>query len=248
MAKIGIIVGTGLESLDFFEKSKKINNTNKYGQPSSELICGKIGKNEVVILSRHGAKHIITPRHVNNRANIMALKEAGCTHIISTSVCGSLHSGMNRGDVIIPDQFIDFTRFRDITFYDEFTDGDVKHTPMADPFDYKLRSILISALTKMKIRHHKSATMVTVEGPRFSTQAESRMFRILGGDVINFTITPEAILANEIGIPYVTISVCTDYDCWKVDENAVSWDALMDVFKENVENVEQLLLAAIDAI
>ena len=248
MAKIGIIVGTGLETLDFFEKSKKINKKNKFGMPSSELLCGTIGKNEVVILSRHGADHIITPRNVNNRANIMALKEAGCTHIISTSVCGSLHNGVNRGDIVIPDQFIDFTRFRDITFYDEFTGGEVKHTAMADPFDEKTRNILINALTKMKIRHLKRGTMVTIEGPRFSTQAESKMFRILGGDVVNFTITPEAILANEIGIPYVTISVCTDYDCWKVDENAVSWDSLMDVFKQYSETVEQLLLAAIEAL
>ncbi|MEI7594184.1 MAG: S-methyl-5'-thioadenosine phosphorylase [Bacteroidota bacterium] len=248
MAKIGIIGGSGLENLDFFEQSKKIKAKTKYGAPSSELLCGTIGKNEVVILSRHDKNHTITPSKINNRANIMALKEAGCTHIIATTACGSLQGHIHRGDIVFLNQFIDFTKHRETTFFDEFGNDELNHTPMASPFDEYLRTNLIAAASKIKIRYHIEGTVVTIEGPRFSTQAESRMFKLWGADVINMTTAPEAILANEIGIPYAAIALSTDYDCWKVDENAVTWEEVLAVFKSNVENLEQLLLAAVDSI
>ena len=248
MAKIGIIGGSGLENLDFFEKAKKIKAKTKYGAPSSDLLCGKIGNNEVVILSRHDKNHTITPSKINNRANIMALKEIGCTHIIATTACGSLQRYIHRGDVVILNQFIDFTKNRDTTFYDQFEEGILNHTPMSDPFNEKLRNILIAAASQLKMRFHSEGTIATIEGPRFSSQAESRMFQMWGADVINMTTAPEVILANEVGIPYAAIALSTDYDCWKVDENPVTWEEVLSVFKNNVENLEQLLLAVIDSI
>lgn len=248
MAKIGIIGGSGLENLDFFKKAKVVKAKTKFGSPSSDLLCGKIGNNEVVILSRHDRKHTITPSKINNRANILALKEIGCTHIIATTACGSLQGHIHRGDIVFLNQFIDFTKHRETTLYDEFENGELKHTPMADPFDEELRNALISVASKMKVRYHKEGTVVTIEGPRFSTRAESRMFKIWGADVINMTTAPEAIIANEVGIPYAAIALSTDYDCWKVDENAVTWEEVFAVFKSNVENLEQILLSVVENI
>ena len=145
---------------------------------------------DIVILSRHRKDHTIPPSHVNNRANIYSLKEAGCTHIITTTACGSLREEIRRGDIVIPDQFIDFTRFRNITFFDEFEPGKMGHTPMADPFDANLRELIISTAKTLDMKVHEKGTMITIEGPRFSTRAESRMFRNWGADIINMSIAP----------------------------------------------------------
>src|SRR4030042_2106067 len=134
MAKIGIIGGSGLEDPDILKSPETYHVTTPYGEPSSPLLFGKLNNNDIVILSRHRNDHTISPSHVNNRANIYSLKEAGCTHIITTTACGSLREEIRRGDIVIPDQFIDFTRFRNITFFDEFESGKMGHTPMADPF------------------------------------------------------------------------------------------------------------------
>jgi 5'-methylthioadenosine phosphorylase len=161
-------------------------------------------------LSRHGYGHTIPPSQVNNRANIHALKSLGCTHIIATTACGSLREDIHRGDLVIPDQFIDFTRHRSITFFEEFEPGHMKHTPMADPFDMNLRRLLIEGAAKNGIRVHDRGTIISIEGPRFSTRAESKMFRMWGADIINMSVAPEVILANEIGIPYAAIAMSTD--------------------------------------
>ena len=248
MVKIGIIGGTGLEDPEILSYPEIYNVTNKYGSPGSSLICGKISKTDIVILSRHGKDHTIPPSHVNNRANIFALKEAGCTHIITTTACGSLREEIRRGDIVIPDQFIDFTRHRSITFFDEFEPGKLGHTPMADPFDIKLRSLIISSARKMNLRIHEKGTVITIEGPRFSTRAESNLFRMWGADIINMSIAPEAILANELKIPYATIAMSTDYDSWKTDEDPVTWEEVLRVFAENVHNVLNLLKEVIPLV
>jgi len=248
MAKIAIIGGSGLEDPDILKSPKTLKVETPYGEPTSELTTGKIGNVDVVILSRHGKKHTIPPTQVNNRANIWALKEKGCDFILATTACGSLREEIGRGDLVILDQFIDFTKHRKTTFFDEFKPGEMKHTPMADPFDSTLRNLLIETSEELKLKIHKSGTVVSIEGPRFSTRAESNMFRMWGADVINMSIAPEAILANEIGIPYAAIAMSTDYDCWKTDEEAVTWEAVLEIFNQNVHNVIDLLLATLKKI
>ena len=245
MTKIGIIGGSGLENPDILKNPEKSDIETPYGSPASPLITGTINDRNIVILSRHGLKHTVPPSQVNNRANIYALKKAGCTHIIATTACGSLREEIGRGDIVIPDQFIDFTHHRIHTFFEEFEPGDMKHKSMADPFDEGLRNLIISSASDSGTRIHSKGTVITIEGPRFSTRAESRMFRLWGADLVNMSIAPEAILANETGIPYAVIAMSTDYDSWKDDEEPVSWEEVLRVFEHNVESVVRLLLETI---
>lgn len=245
--KTGIIGGSGLEKLSIFTKVDEKNIQTPWGNPSSPLVSGIMNGKEVVFLSRHGYGHTITPSHVNNRANIMALKQEGCTQIIATTACGSLREEIGRGHLVIPDQFIDFTRHRPVTFYESFEEGNIKHTPMAEPFDGRLRKLIIQTANELKLELHEKGTVITIEGPRFSTRAESMMFRTWGADVINMSTAPEAILANEAGIPYAAIAMSTDYDCWKTDEEAVSWEAVLETFGKNVHNVTSLLIKVLEA-
>lgn len=245
MVKIGIIGGSGLEDLNIFTEAKEVEKNTPYGNTSSTLLTGKISGKEVVIISRHGRQHTITPTNVNNRANIWALKEIGCTHIIATTACGSLKEEIGRGHLVFPNQFIDFTRHRAVTFFDTFENGNLKHTPMATPFSKTLRDIFIDCAKKLELTYHHKGTVITIEGPRFSTYAESLMFRAWGADIINMSTAPECILANEIEIPYAAIALSTDYDCWKIDEEPVSWEEILNVFKQNVNNVIKLLVEAI---
>jgi 5'-methylthioadenosine phosphorylase len=248
MTKIAIIGGSGLEDPNILKSPKIIKVDTPYGEPTSELTTGKIGKVEVVILSRHGKKHTIPPTQVNNRANIWALKEQGCEYILATTACGSLREEIGRGDLVILDQFIDFTKHRITTFHDNFEPGEMRHSPMADPFDSRLRNWLIQSAEKLNIKFHKTGTVVSIEGPRFSTRAESNMFRMWGADIINMSVAPEVILANEIGIPYAAIAMSTDYDCWKTDEDPVIWEHVLEIFNQNVHNVIELLLATLKRI
>ena len=245
MKKIGIIGGSGLETLKLGKEIKEIYVENKYGFPSAPLLEGKVDGVDVVVLSRHGSEHAVPPSQINYRANMLAMKEAGVTHIIGTSACGSLNGGIYRGDIVFPDQFIDFSKNRVNTFFDEFVDGDLKHTPMAEPFNDGLRRLLIEATKELKLRYHPVATAITIEGPRFSTRAESRMFRLWGADIINMTTCPEVCLANEIGIPYASIALSTDFDSWKIDESPVTWEAVLDVFENSLENVVHVLISTI---
>jgi len=146
------------------------------------------------------------------------------------------------------DQFIDFTKQRKKTFHESFKSHEPVHTPMADPFDSDLRRILAQVCVNQGLAFHKSGTVVTIEGPQFSTRAESKMFRLFGADIINMSVSTEVALANEIGIPYAAIAMSTDYDCWKEDEDPVSWDAILEVFKDNADKVTKLLLEAIPLI
>jgi 5'-methylthioadenosine phosphorylase len=241
MAIIGLIGGSGLESLNLFRNHKEISIKTPFGDPSSTLLKGELNNCAVFILSRHGRGHTITPTYVNNRANIHALKELGCDHVIATTACGSLREEIERGHIVIPDQFIDFTRFRRNTFYEEFEPGRPIHTAIADPFSKPLREMLIAAAIDLGLQFHPTGTIVTIEGPRFSTRAESIMFRKIGADIINMSIAPEAALANEVGLSYATVALSTDYDSWKHDEKPVTWEDVFRVFEENVKNVTHLL-------
>jgi 5'-methylthioadenosine phosphorylase len=248
IVKIGIIGGSGLDNPDILKDAKDIYVENQYGKPSSPLKAGKIHEVDVILIARHGREHTIPPTQVNNRANIQALKDQGCTYILATTACGSLREQIERGDFVILDQFIDFTRLRKVSFFEEFAPGDMKHTPMADPFSEQLRNILIETASELNLKFHESGTVVTIEGPRFSTRAESEMFRIWGADVINMSIAPEVILANEVGIPYAAVAMSTDYDCWKDDEAPVTWEEILEIFGKNVNNVIALLTNVIKKI
>jgi 5'-methylthioadenosine phosphorylase len=248
MVKIGIIGGSGLDDPKILQGEKDITVKTPFGDPTSPLKCGKIKGVDVVILARHGRKHTFPPTQVNYRANIDALKQQGVTHIIATTACGSLRQEIERGDLVILDQFIDFTRHRKITYYEEFEPGKMMHTPMADPFNENLRKVMIQTCKDLKIKCHPKGTVVTIEGPRFSTRAESKMFRIWGADVINMSIAPECILANEAGIPYAAVAMSTDYDCWKEDEKPVTWDEILHIFGKNVEKVTDLLINTIPKV
>ena len=237
-----------MEDLEIFRKeSEKIVET-PYGVPSSSLIFGQIDGVEVVLFLRHGKKHTIPPTQVNNRANIFALHAAGCTHLLVTTACGSLRENIQRGDLVIPDQFIDFTKHRISTFYDHFEPGALKHTAMADPFDNHMREVLIRAAGTLSLSFHRQGTIITIEGPRFSTRAESRMFRMWGADVINMSIAPEAALANEMGLPYACIAMSTDYDSWRDDGDTVRWEAVLKVFQKNVHHVISLIQRVVPEI
>ncbi len=248
MTRVGIIGGSGLENPDILKHPGHESVTTPYGDPSSPLISGRIDNADVVILSRHGLHHTIPPSQINNRANLFALKSAGCNHIIATTACGSLRDEIGRGDLVIPDQLIDFTRHRITTFFREFEPGKMKHTSMAEPFDKNLRDLIISCAMEAGLRVHPTGTLITIEGPRFSTRAESRMFRMWGADIINMSVAPEVILANELGIPYAAIAMSTDYDSWKENEVPVLWEEVIKVFNENVHNMIRLLLKVIPRI
>lgn len=248
MNKIGIIGGSGLDNPDILRDPVDQYLTTPYGAPTSPLRNGIIGGVPVVLLARHGRDHTIPPTQVNYRANLHALQSVGCTHVLASTAVGSLREEIGRGDFVILDQFIDYTRQRPMTFHQTFTPHAAAHTPMADPFSEPLRQALLAACQELNIRHHPRGTVVTIEGPRFSTRAESRMFRLWGADVINMSIATEAILANELGLPYAAVAMSTDYDCWKTDEEPVSWEAVLEVFHANARRMTDLLSHAIPRI
>ncbi len=247
MVKVGIIGGSGLDDPDILRGAQEVSVDTPFGRPSSPLTCGRLNGAEVIMIARHGRKHEFSPSQVNYQANIRALKDQGVTHILATTACGSLREEIGRGDFVILDQFIDLTRHRKTTFFDTFEDGP-RHTSMAEPFDVHLRHALLETAAELKLNAHARGTVVTIEGPRFSSRAESHMYRLWGADVINMSIAPEAILANEIGIPYAAVAMSTDYDCWKDDEAPVTWDDILAVFEKNASNVKKLLLNTIPRI
>lgn len=247
MVKIGIIGGSGLDDPGILSSPEIIQADTPYGKPSSALSTGKINGVDVVLIARHGKKHTLSPSQVNYRANIYALMNLGATHILATTACGSLKEEIKRGHFVIVDQFVDFTKHRKTTFHDSFENGAV-HTSMAEPFDLELRKVLYQSAKDLKYETHFGGTVMTIEGPRFSTKAESKMFKMWGGDVINMSIATEAILANEAKIPYAVVAMSTDYDCWKEDEAPVSWEEILEIFSRNADRVKKLLVRAVSAI
>ena len=188
---IGIIGGSGLDNPEIFSSPRDEKAVTRFGHPSSMLKFGLLDGIEVVLLARHGREHTIPPSQVNYRANIQALKEVGCSHIVATTAVGSLREEIGRGDLVIIDQFIDFTKQRKMTFHESFEPNNPVHTPMADPYDDRLRKILIAECRSLKFPFHERGTVITIEGPRFSTRSESHMFRTWGADIINMSIATE---------------------------------------------------------
>jgi len=245
MIKVGIIGGSGLDDPKILAEASEVAVTTPYGSPSSVLTCGRITGVPVVILARHGKDHSIYPSGVNFRANIWALKEQGCTHILAATAVGSLRQEIAPGHLVFPDQFIDFTKQRKTTFFDQ---GPVVHTPMAEPFCPSLRALLAENAARLGLAAHSGKTVITVEGPRFSTKAESHMFRGWNADVINMSTVPEVNLAREQKIHYATVAMSTDYDCWHEEEAPVTWEMILSTMRQNAHNVIRLFVETIPQI
>jgi 5'-methylthioadenosine phosphorylase len=240
--KIGIIGGSGLDDPDIIKDLQTETWTTPYGETT--IRSGRLNSVDVIFVPRHGNNHQFSPTHVNYRANIQTLKDKNVSHIIATNACGSLKEEIKRSDFIIPNQFIDFTRHRINTFHDDFRQG-MFHEVMADPFDKELGDMLFSIADDLGFRVHKDKTLVTIEGPRFSTRAESKMYISWGADIVNMTVATEAALAREAGIAYAVIAMSTDYDCWKEDEEMPVWQDILAIFNKNVDNVKKILLETI---
>lgn len=245
MIKIGIIGGSGLDNPDILKNPGEVSITTPYGDPSSSLTTGTIEGIEVAILARHGKKHTIAPSQVNFRANIHALKSMGCSHILASTAVGSLRREIAPGDLVFPSQFIDFTKKRETTFFQ----GDpVVHTPMAEPFCPTLRQILAQASVRLGMEHHVNKTVITIEGPRFSTRAESHMFRSWNADIINMSTVPEVNLAREMKLHYASVAMSTDYDCWHEEDEPVTWEMIKAIMAKNANRVIRLFLDVIPTI
>jgi len=246
MVKIGIIGGSGLDDPKILKDVKEVDVPTPYGSPTSVLTCGSIRQGvDIVIIARHGRNHSISPSNVNFRANIWALKEQGCTHILASTAVGSLREEIKPGQLVFPNQFIDNTKKRQITFFDEDV---VVHTPMAEPFCPNLIELLSASAKQIGLPFHKNKTVITIEGPRFSTKAESHMFRSWNTDVINMSTVPEVNLAREKKMHYATIAMSTDYDCWHESEESVTWEMILETMKRNADNVIKLFLNVIPKI
>ena len=238
--KVGIIGGSGIDSPDILENKEVLHVETKWGNPSSPVTTGTIGGVDVAIIARHGPGHILNPTNVPYRANIAALKKVGCTHIIAATAVGSLQEEYKPGDIVIADQFIDRTTKRNQTFYDGAVQEGVCHITVAEPMCGTLRTQLIDTANRLGLPFHDKGTCVVIEGPRFSTKAESHLFRQWKAEIIGMTMVPEVVLAREMEIPYANISMVTDYDVWREGEE-VSTEKVIETMKANVEKVKLLL-------
>lgn len=236
-ADIGIIGGTGIYTAELFGIEKQIKVYTPYGKTSDLISIVEHAGRIIAFIPRHGRGHTIPPHRINSRANIWALKELGVTRIIAPSAVGSLRQEYKPGEIAIPDQFIDLTKNREYTFYNG---GEICHISVADPFCPDLRNIAIHCATRLKDIVHPKVTYVCIEGPRFSTRAESQMFReVLRADIIGMTVVPECVLAREAQICYVSISTITDYDAWS--ESLVNSKDILELLKKNVESTRNLI-------
>ena len=242
-AEIGIVGGTGFYDPKLLENAGEMTVDTPYGSPSDSLVVGKLGDRLVAFLPRHSRKHTIRPTDVNSRANIFALKKLGVQRILAPSTVGSLREDFKPGDVVFIDQFIDRTTRREESFY---TEGRVCHISVAEPMCPELRRTLIKAADDLGISTHDSGTYVCIEGPRFSTKAESRMFRTWGADVVGMTLVPECVLAREAEICYSCVATVTDYDVWK--DHPVSAAEVQRTMKANMEKVKRIIAAAVQSI
>ncbi len=247
MSKVGIIGGSGLYKLEGLEKVRQINpKKNPFGQPSNYIVTGRLEGVDVVFLARHGAGHYISPSEINYRANIFEMKRLGVDAILSVSACGSLKQEMKPMDFVVPDQFVDRTnKARESSF---FTDGIVAHVSFADPVSSELTKILIECARKIGAPVHEKGTYINMEGPQFSTKAESHLYRSWGMDIIGMTNMVEAKLAREAEIAYATLAAITDYDCWHPDHDHVTLEMIIDYLNRNVENAKKILKLAIPQV
>ena len=235
-AEIGIIGGTGLYDPKLLKNVKEVTAKTPYGNPSDSITVGELAGKCVAFLPRHGKKHTIRPTDINVRANIIALKNLGVKRILAPSTVGSLKEEYHPGEIVFCDQLIDRTTRREQSFY---TENKVCHISVAEPMCPELRQNLIAVAKEMGIKMHETGTYACIEGPRFSTKAESKMYRQWGADVVGMTLVPECVLAREAEICYASISTVTDYDVWK--DHPVCVDEVVTIMKSNIENVKRII-------
>ena len=236
--KLGIIGGSGLYKMEGFEKPKWKKVNTPWGKPSDEILTAKLGKEEICFIPRHSRGHKINPSNINFRANIDALKQLGVTDIISISAVGSLKENLEPGKFVIVDQFIDRTFSRIKTFFDEEI---VAHVSMAKPTSPGLMNCCEAVLKKLNISHQSGGTYIVMEGPQFSTLAESNLYRSWGADVIGMTNMPEAKLAREAEIRYCTVAMVTDYDCWHPDHDEVDVSIVVQTLMKNAATAQNMV-------
>jgi len=232
---LGVIGGSGLYHFSGLSDVETIELDTPFGKPSSPILIGRLGENRVAFLARHGLGHFISPTEVNNRANIYALKLAGVRYVVGISACGSLRADYNPGHFVVPDQLIDFNRRRESSFLGE---GLVVHISAADPFCPNLSALLYQAASSTPAPVHKGGAFITIEGPRFSTRAESHLFRSWGISIIGMTTSPEAYLAREAELCYATLAHITDYDVWHLDEEPVNVEMVVRTLSQNTETAQ----------
>jgi 5'-methylthioadenosine phosphorylase len=236
---LGVIGGSGLYQFPSFEKIETLELDTPFGKPSSPIVIGSLAGKRVVFLARHGIGHIYLPAEVNYRANIYALKQLGVERVISISACGSLQEDYSPGHIVIPDQLVDFTKNRTYTF---FGGGFVAHVGVADPFCNDLRKHVIKSVKEAGGIVHPCGTYITIEGPRFSTKAESNLYRQWGMSIIGMTAIPEAFLAREAEICYATMAHVTDYDVWHKNESPVTVEMVIKILNQNTEIAQKAIL------
>jgi 5'-methylthioadenosine phosphorylase len=241
-AEIGIIGGSGLYSMPGLAKVREVRVTTPFGKPSDAYVLGELEGRRVAFLARHGRGHVLLPTEVNFRANLYGLKKLGVERIISASAVGSLREDFEPLDMVIPAQFFDRTRGRISTF---FGGGIVAHIGFADPFCPAMQETLAGACAASGVSFHRGGTYVCMEGPAFSTKAESNAYRAWGMDVIGMTNLPEAKLAREAEMCYATLAMVTDYDCWHPHHDAVTVDQVIEYLNRNVENAQNIIRAAV---
>ncbi|MBU0468760.1 MAG: S-methyl-5'-thioadenosine phosphorylase [Candidatus Omnitrophica bacterium] len=247
MAKVGIIGGSGLYDIEGIGHMHEANIMDTpFGPPSDQFMIGRLDDVEVVFLSRHGKGHKISPSEINYRANIFGMKKLGVDAILSVSACGSLKEEIKPLDFVIPDQLVDRTlNGRESTF---FTGGIVAHVGFADPLSHELREILIESAKEIGVGLHEKGTYITMEGPQFSTRAESILYRSWGMDIIGMTNVTEAKLAREAEISYATLAAVTDYDCWHDSHESVTVDMIIGNLTKNIEEAKKILKMAIPKV
>ena len=238
MKKVSIIGGSGLYDIEDPSNAEELNIVTPWGPTSDSILKTEQDGLEVYFLSRHGRGHLIGPSQINFRANIYALKFLGIDWIISVSAVGSLKEEIPPGTIVIPDQFIDFTKNRFNTFFDE---GIVAHVSMAKPVSENLSSIMVDSCKKLGFSYKEGGTYVCIEGPQFSSLAESNFYRSLGADIIGMTNMPEAKLAREAEICYSTLALSTDYDCWHEGHDSVTVDEVVSTMNNNVQNARMVI-------
>jgi len=241
--EIGIFGGTGIYDSGLLENSQEVDIETPYGKPSDTITVGEFNGRKIAFLPRHGKKHTIPPHMINFKANIWAFKELGVTRIIAPSAVGSLKEELEPGHFALPSQFLDFTKSRDGSFSAE---GRVIHISVAEPFCPELQSSIIKVTEKQNLKIHKDCTYVCIEGPRFSSKAESKFYRSTGADIIGMTLVPECQLAREAQICYASISTVTDYDVWA--EKPVTAKQVLETLSKNVEKTKKILTKLMDTI
>lgn len=236
--RIGVLGGSGLYDLPGLSDVREIRLETPFGDPSDLITVGRLGDAELAFLPRHGRGHRLTPSEVPYLANVWALKQLGCDWLVSVSAVGSLREHMAPGDAVLVDQFIDRTRSRRSTFFGE---GVVAHVAFGDPVCGTLRAYLGEACAEAGLRHHDGGTYVCMEGPAFSTRAESELYRSWGAHVVGMTNLPEAKLAREASMSYATLALVTDYDCWHTGHDDVTVEQVIAVLHANVEASRRVL-------